>query len=105
MELKQGTLDLLILRILLSGKRHGYGIVKRIQFLSNEMLNVGQGSMYPALHRLERKGWVKSSREETENGKVTKFYTLTARGKAQVESETKEWREFVSVINTILEEG
>ena len=105
MELKQGALDMLILRILLSGKRHGYGIVKRIQFLSNESLKVGQGSMYPALHRLERKGWVKSSREETENGKVTKFYELTSRGKAQVRSETAAWREFVSVIETILTEG
>ncbi len=105
MELKQGTLDLLILRILLSGKRHGYGIVKRIQFLSNEMLNVGQGSMYPALHRLERKGWVKSSREETEKGKVTKFYRLTARGRKQVEKEKQAWHDFISVINRVLEEG
>lgn len=105
MELKQGTLDLLILRILLSGKRHGYGIVKRIQFLSNESLNVGQGSMYPALHRLERKGWVKSTREETDKGKVTKFYKLTSRGREQVEKEKQAWLDFVAVINTILEEG
>lgn len=105
MELKQGTLDLLILRILLSGKRHGYGIVKRIQVLSNESLNVGQGSMYPALHRLERKGWVKAKREETDKGKVTKFYELTSRGREQVEKEKEEWHAFVSVINTILEEG
>lgn len=74
MELKQGTLDLLILKILLSGKIHGYGITKKILVLSNSTLNVGQGSMYSALHRLERKGWVTSKREETDKGKVTKFY-------------------------------
>ena len=103
--MKQGTLDLLILRILLSGKRHGYGITKRILFLSNSTLNVGQGSMYPALHRLERKGWVRSSREVTDKGKVTKFYELTPRGRKQVEKEKREWQEFVSVINVILKEG
>lgn len=105
MELKQGTLDLLILKILLSGKRHGYGITKRILFLSNETLNVGQGSMYPALHRLEKKGWVTATREETDKGKVTKFYELTPRGREQVEKEKKEWRDFVAVINSILEES
>lgn len=105
MELKQGTLDLLILRILLSGKLHGYGIVKRIQVLSKDSLNVGQGSMYPALHRLEKKGWVNATREQTDKGKVTKFYELTSPGRVQVEKEKKEWRAFVSVINTILEEG
>ena len=105
MELMQGTLDMLILRVLLSGKRHGYDISKRILLLSNSSLKVGHGSMYPALHRLEKKGLVKSSLGETKKGREAKFYQLTKHGRAQVEVERQRWNDFVSVINTVMDES
>ena len=105
MELMQGTLDMLILRVLSSGKRHGYDISKRILILSKSSLKVGHGSMYPALHRLEKKGFVKSSLGETDKGREAKFYQLTRHGRAQVEVEKQRWKDFVSVIDSIMDEG
>lgn len=105
MELMQGTLDLLILRILLAGKRHGLDISKRIELLSNASLQVGPGSMYPALHRLERRGLVKSSKQPSENGRAAKYYELTSLGREQVEAERQQWQEFVSTINQILDQA
>ncbi len=105
MELMQGTLDMLILRVLSSGKRHGYDISKKILLLSKSSLKVGHGSMYPALHRLEKKGYIKSSMGETKKGREAKFYQLTRHGRAQVEVETQRWRDFVSVVDSIIEES
>lgn len=104
-ELMQGTLDMLILRILLSGKRHGLDISKRIQLLSDSALQVGPGSMYPALHRLERRGLVKSVQLNTDNGRVAKYYELTSLGRQQVKTERQQWQRFVSVINGILDQA
>lgn len=103
MELMQGTLDMLILRILVSGKKHGLDISKTILLLSNESLQVGHGSMYPALHRLERRGFTKSTREITEKGRTAKYYELTPLGREQVESEKEQWKAFVAVIDNILD--
>lgn len=96
---------MLILRILASGERHGYDISKRILLLSNSSLKVGHGSMYPALHRLEKKSLIKSRMGETEKGRSAKFYQLTRLGLNQVEIEKRQWKEFVSVIDSILERG
>lgn len=105
MELMQGTLDMLILRILVPGKRHGLDISKRIQILSSSSLQVGPGSMYPALHRLERRGLLEASKEPSESGKMAKFYELTALGRKQVETERQQWQTFVSTINQILDQA
>jgi len=105
MDLMQGTLDMLILRILVSGKRHGFDISKRIQLLSESSLQVGPGSMYPALHRLERRGLLKASKETGASGKMAKFYELTSMGREQVETERLQWQEFVSTINQILDQA
>lgn len=105
MDLLQGTLDMLILRILSSGKRHGYDITKRILLLSDSKLKVGHGSLYPALHRLETKGYITSNRGHTEKGRAAKFYELTPVGRDQIASEKKQWDDFAAVINRIMEEG
>src|SRR5499433_3560744 len=84
-DLVQGTLDLLILRVLSLEPQHGWAIAKRIQQVSGEVLQVQQGSLYPALHRLEQKRWIKSKWAETETGREAKFYLLTPAGKAQLE--------------------
>lgn len=96
---------MLILRILVSGKRHGLDISKRIQILSGSSLQVGPGSMYPALHRLERRGFLKASKEAGASGKMAKFYELTSLGREQVETERQQWQEFVSTINQILDQA
>ena len=103
MDLLQGTLDMLILRVLASGKRHGYDISKRINLLSGSTLKVGHGSMYPALHRLEKKGFVKSSLGATDKGREAKFYELTKHGRARVEVEHQQWKDFVGVIESIMD--
>lgn len=105
MDLLQGTLDMLILRILASGKRHGYDISKRILILSKDDLKVGHGSMYPALHRLEKKGFIRSEMGQTEKGRDAKFYELTSHGREQIDVEKEKWQRFVSTIETILNEA
>ncbi len=90
-DLLQGTLDMLILKALSLGALHGYGIIQRIRQTSGEMLNVEQGSLYPALYRIEQKGWVTSRWETNETGRQAKFYTLTKAGRAQLEVEEASW--------------
>ncbi len=104
-DLLQGTLDLLILRILKSGNRHGYDIARRIHIVSGEVLTVGQGSLYPALHRLEKKGFLRAIWQETETGRNAKFYSLTPEGRTRAEQVTEYWREFTEAINLILEKA
>src|SRR5579864_5253203 len=87
-DLVQGTLDLLILRTLLPEPMHGWAIAKRIQQVSGEVLQVQQGSLYPALHRLEQQGWIKAKWKETETGRQAKFYSLTAAGRKQMDAES-----------------
>ena len=89
--LLQGTLDMLILKALSLGALHGYGVIQRIRQLSEEMLDVEQGSLYPALYRIEQKGWVTSQWETNETGRQAKFYTLTKAGRKQLEVEEASW--------------
>jgi PadR family transcriptional regulator PadR len=102
-DLVQGTLDLLILRTLSLEPQHGWAIAKRIQQLSNEVLQVQQGSLYPALHRLEQKKWIKAKWAETETGREAKFYMLTSSGKEQLEREAANWSRLSAAINLVLE--
>lgn len=102
-DLVQGTLDLLILRTVSLEPQHGWAIAKRIQQVSNDVLQVQQGSLYPALHRLEQKKWIKAKWAETESGRQAKFYLLTAAGKEQLERETANWSRLSQAINLVLE--
>jgi PadR family transcriptional regulator, regulatory protein PadR len=104
-DLLQGTLDLLILKTLANEAKHGWAIAKRIQQLSGEVLQVQQGSLYPALHRLEQQGWIKGRIAESETGRQAKFYSLTAAGRAQLENETASWKRLSGAINLIVQEG
>jgi PadR family transcriptional regulator PadR len=102
-DLLQGTLDLLILRTLGAGARHGWAISERIQQISQEVLRVNQGSLYPALHRLEHQGWIKAEWGVSELGRRARFYRLTATGRKQLERETDEWKRLSAAIGRILE--
>jgi transcriptional regulator len=101
-DLLQGTLDLLILKSLAREPLHGWGIAKRIQSLSDEVLSVQQGSLYPALHRLEQQGWVDSDWKNTELGRSAKFYSLTRDGKKQLEVELENWRRLSTAVGLLL---
>jgi PadR family transcriptional regulator len=104
-DLVQGTLDILIMRIVALEPKHGWAIAKRIQQVSREVLQVQQGSLYPALHRLEQSGWIKASWGETEAGRKAKFYTLTRAGRAHLERERTQWERLSSAINLVLEKA
>jgi PadR family transcriptional regulator PadR len=101
-ELLQGTLDLLILRTLLSGPAHGHAIAKNIERNSEEVLQVEQGSLYPALHRLIRRGWISAEEGVSENNRRAKFYRLTAAGRKQLKVETSRWEKLARAIAGIL---
>jgi transcriptional regulator len=101
-DLLQGTLDLLILKTLAREPLHGWGISKRIQELSDDQLSVGQGSLYPALHRLEQQGWVSSMWKETEFGRRAKFYVLTRDGRQQLDRELETWKRLSSGVGLLL---
>src|ERR1035441_8834446 len=90
-DLLQGTLDMLVLKIVALEPAHGYGIAHRIQRISREVLQVQQGSLYPALHRLEKRGWLKADWRESETGREAKFYSLTRLGRKQLDAETANW--------------
>jgi PadR family transcriptional regulator PadR len=102
-DLVQGTLDLLILKTISLEPKHGWAIAKRIQQVSREVLQVQQGSLYPALHRLEQRGWIKAKWKESETGRKAKFYSLTAEGRAQLEKEAENWSRLSSAINLVVE--
>ena len=102
-ELLQGTLDLLILKTLALGAQHGWGISQRIQQISQDVLQVNQGSLYPALHRLEEQGWLKASWQDTDQGRETKVYAITRAGRKQLESEHEAWRRFVQAMSLVLD--
>jgi len=101
-ELLQGTLDLLILRTLLLGPTHGHGIAKAIEMRSEDVLQVEQGSLYPALHRLIKRGWITVQDGTSENNRRAKFYRLTAKGKRQLLVETSKWQRLAGAIARIL---
>ena len=101
-ELLQGTLDLLILRTLLRGPAHGHAIAKAIEFRSDNVLQVEQGSLYPALHRLIKQGWISVENGTSENNRRAKFYQLTRKGRRQLERETSKWDRLARAIGRIL---
>jgi len=102
-DLLQGTLDLLILKTLVKDPLHGWGISKRIQLLSNDILSVGQGSLYPALHRLEHQGWIRAEWRPSDLGREAKFYSLTRDGKRQLERELRTWERLSSAVDLLIE--
>ena len=101
-ELLQGTLDLLILRTLLLGPAHGHAIAKAIEFKSDDVLQVEHGSLYPALHRLIKRGWISAEEGTSENNRQAKFYRLTPKGRRQLAVETSKWHKLASAIAQIL---
>lgn len=102
MDLLQGTLELLVLRTLLLGPLHGYGIAKALRATSNEALDIEFGSLYPALKRLEAKGWIESKWETSEHNRRAKFYALTAAGREQFEVERSKWADFVRAVSSVM---
>jgi PadR family transcriptional regulator PadR len=102
LDLPQGTLDLLILRTLSLGAQHGWAISERIQQISEDALQVQQGSLYPALHRLERRGWIAAEWRASENNRRAKYYQLTAKGRRQLEVDTDEWRRLAAAVERVL---
>ena len=102
LDLLQGTLDMLILKAVSLGPLHGYGILLRIQQISKDRLEIQQGSLYPALYRLEHQGWIASEWGESENNRKAKYYTLTAGGKRRLQAETENWNSMAEVMAGIL---
>ena len=101
-DLLQGTLDMLILKAVSLGPLHGYGVLLRIQQISGEQMEIQQGSLYPALYRLEHQGWIASEWGESDNKRKAKFYSLTAAGRRQLHSEAEKWNRMASLIASIL---
>jgi len=101
-DLPQGTLDLLILQVVAGGAIHGYGIAQRLQLISRDVVQVPQGSLYPALHRLENRGLLAADWEETESGREAKFYRLTRKGRMQLETETASWQRLIEAVGLVL---
>lgn len=104
-DLPQGTLDLLILRTLSIEPQHGWGISERVQQISSDVLCIQQGSLYPALHRLERRGWIKAHWGTSENNRRARYYELTKTGRKQLETETGLWKQLTLAVNQVLGES
>jgi PadR family transcriptional regulator, regulatory protein PadR len=102
-DLLQGTLDMLILKAIAGGPEHGWAIAQRIEAVSDNVLQVGQGSLYPALHRLEYKGWIRAQWGTSENNRRARYYSLTAVGRRQLESELQNWNRLTAAVNLVLE--
>ncbi|MGC4073623.1 MAG: PadR family transcriptional regulator [Nibricoccus sp.] len=102
MEIMPGTLDMLVLQVLNGGSTHGWGIAQRIQVLSSEVLKVEEGSLYPALYRMEQKGWLDSEWGQSENNRRAKFYTITKAGRKQLDAEQKNWDQLVVAIKQVM---
>ncbi|HSY71773.1 MAG TPA: PadR family transcriptional regulator [Alloacidobacterium sp.] len=102
-DLPQGTLDLLILRTLAVGPQHGWAISERVQQVSSDVLRIQQGSLYPALHRLERRGWIKARWGTSDNNRRAKYYELTRTGRKQLDVETEAWHRLTVAVGQILE--
>jgi PadR family transcriptional regulator, regulatory protein PadR len=101
-EFLKGTLDMLILKVVAAGAIHGYAISQRIQQISQDFFQVPQGSLYPALHRLEERGWLEAEWKETSTGREAKFYRLTRKGRKQLESEVLNWEQLTDAVSLIL---
>lgn len=104
-DILQGTLDMLVMRAVADEALHGYALVHRLRLISGERLQIPQGSLYPALHRLENAGMLKGTWAPTETGREAKFYKLTAKGRKRLEAEVSEWRELSKAIAMVLEPG
>jgi transcriptional regulator len=102
-DLLQGTLDMLILKAIALEPEHGWAIAQRIQQVSNNVLQIGQGSLYPALHRLEYKGWIRAQWGASENNRRARYYSLTAAGRKQLETELENWDRLASAVNLVLQ--
>jgi PadR family transcriptional regulator, regulatory protein PadR len=102
LDLLQGTLDMLVLKAVSLGPLHGYGVLLRIQQISQNKLEIQQGSLYPALYRLEHEGWIAGEWGQSENKRRARYYRLTTAGRRRLESETKKWGQFAEVVGTIL---
>lgn len=98
-----GTLDMLVLKVLQTGARHGYGIAVRLHQLSSDVLQVEEGSLYPALYRMEQRGWISSAWGSSENNRRARFYQLTRAGRKQLDAETESWRRLTGAVARILE--
>lgn len=103
-DLLQGTLDMLILRAVSNEAQHGWAIAQRIQQVSDNVLQIGQGSLYPALHRLEYKGWIRAEWGASENNRKARFYSLTKAGRKQLDVEMQNWARLAGAINVVLQE-
>jgi transcriptional regulator len=101
-DLVQGTLDLLILKTIAVEPKHGWAIAKRIQQISSDVLQVQQGSLYPALHRLEQQGWIKAHWADTDTGRKAKFYSLTRAGRTQLDREVEQWDRLSAAVNAVV---
>jgi len=104
LDLPQGTLDLLILKAIALDPQHGWAISERIQQISNNALRVNQGSLYPALHRLERRGWIKAEWDVSDNNRKAKYYELTKKGRKQLEEQTNAWRALTAAVGLLLDQ-
>lgn len=104
-DLLQGTLDLLVLRTLTAGAMHGWGISQRIQQISEDVLRINQGSLYPALYRLEQQGWIQAEWGVSENNRQARFYSLTKKGRRQLQEETANWERFAGAVARILQDA
>jgi len=102
-DLLQGTLDMLILKALSTGAMHGYGVGQRIEQMAEDMLRVEEGSLYPALYRLEERGWIKSEWGTSDNNRRARFYTLTAKGRRQLGVEEENWRRLVLAVGKVMQ--
>ena len=103
LDLPQGTLDLLILKAIALEPQHGWAISERIQVISKNALRVQQGSLYPALHRLERRGWIKAEWDVSDNNRRAKYYALTRKGRKQLDEQTGAWRTLTAAVNLLLD--
>ena len=101
-DLPQGTLDLLILKVVSAGPLHGYGIAQRLRQVSADVVRIQQGTLYPALHRLENRGWLAADWKASDTGREAKFYRLTRRGRAQMAQETVDWHRLTEAVGLIL---
>jgi transcriptional regulator len=102
-ELLRGTFDMLVLRVLSTGPMHGWGIARRIQSLSSDLLQIEEGTIYPALYRMENKGWIKAKWSQSENNRRAKFYELTKAGLKQLESESRDWGRICAIIASVMQ--
>jgi PadR family transcriptional regulator PadR len=103
-DLLQGTLDMLVLRAIANEPQHGWAIAQRIQQVSNNVLQIGQGSLYPALHRLEYKGWIRAEWGASENNRKARFYSLTKPGRKQLDAELENWTRLAGAVNLVLQD-